>query len=237
MSRSSIIKEIANGKVDLMTSLKRAKVLFSALKNEKLKEWINYEISGYPENCTLPNYRIIKGEIIGSYFKGSMAAHIKYNNVSIPMGSMPPELVDKILSIYLFEGVKSLNHLVEVDDKSDNNLCKSLSADCFKLFNHYNNDPYMNITSARVIVSSHQLLNVLSVIESKLLDALILLEDEFGNLDDLDIDTSTKTKDEIGSITSRIEVIFYNDQRIVIGDNNKIKDSEIAATIEHKGSD
>ena len=95
----------------------------------------------------------------------------------------------------------------------------------------------MNITSARVIVSSHQILNVLSVIESKLLDALILLEDEFGNLDDLDIDTSTKTKDEIGSITSRIEVIFYNDQRIVIGDNNKIKDSEIAATIEHKGSD
>lgn len=239
MSKSKIIKDMANNTIDIMTSLKRAKVLISALSNQKIIEWINYEISGYPENSTLPDYRIIKGELIGSYFKGSMATHMQWNNVSIPLGKMPKDLTSELLSVYLYEGVNSLIHLVDMDNKSKSEslLGKNIPADYFKLFNHYNNDPYMIITSARVIISSHQILNILSVIENKLLDALILLEDEFGNLDELDIDTSTKTEEEIEKITSRIEVIFYNDQRIVIGDNNKIKDSEIAAVIDKNGNE
>lgn len=233
MSKSQIIKDIANSTIDIMTSLKRAKILISALNNNKIIEWINYEISGYPKNSTLPDYRIIKGELIGSYFKGSMASHIKCNNVSIPLGTMPKDLTDKLLSVYLYEGVNSLKYLIDMDNESEALLGKSIPADCFKWFNHYNNDPYLIITSARSIISSHQVLNVLSVIESKLLDALMLLENEFGNLDELDIDTSSKSEKEIKQITDKIEVIFYNDQRVIIGDNNKIKDSEIASVVEH----
>lgn len=233
MSKSQIIKDIANSTIDLVTSLKRAKILVSGLNNNKITEWIDYEISGYPKNSTLPDYRIIKGELMGSYFKGSMAMHIEWNNVSIPVGKMPSELEDKLLSVYFFEGVNSLNHLVEMDKQSDESVVKIISADTFGLIKQYNNDPYMNITSAQVVVSSHQILNILSVIEMKLLDALMLLEHEFGNLDELDIDTSSKSKKEIEQITGKIEVIFYTDQRIIIGDNNKIKDSEIASVVEH----
>jgi len=91
----------------------------------------------------------------------------------------------------------------------------------------------MIITSAQVIVGSHHIINIISTIENKLLDALILLENEFGNLDELDIDTSTKTPEEISKLTKELIVIIYNDQSVNIGDGNKIKDSNIASLIEN----
>ena len=56
----------------------------------------------------------------------------------------------------------------------------------------------------------------------------MLLEKEFGNLDELDIDLSTKDETEIENITNNIMVIFYNDNSVTIGDNNKMKDTNIS---------
>lgn len=233
MAKSKIIKELANGVIDITTVLKRAKVLFSEFKNEILLNWASYEISGYPENYPLPDYRILSGKLMGSYFKGSMASHMKWNNVSIPLGSMPEDMVDKLLSISLYEGVDALNHLVQQNEKAEGNVGKIIPADLFSAISLYNNDPYMIITSAQVIVGSHHIINIISTIENKLLDALILLENEFGNLDELDIDTSTKTPEEISKLTKELIVIIYNDQSVNIGDGNKIKDSNIASLIEN----
>ena len=66
-----------------------------------------------------------------------------------------------------------------------------------------------------------------SVIENRLLDALLLLEKEFGILDDLDIDTTLKSPEEIQSIAKQVYVIVYNDQSVHIGDGNKIKGTDI----------
>jgi len=46
MAKSMIIKDIANGTIDTTTALKRAKILFAALDNAELLNWVNYEISG-----------------------------------------------------------------------------------------------------------------------------------------------------------------------------------------------
>lgn len=49
MAKSKIIKDLANGEVDTITALKRAKVLVSDLENDGILRWLDYEISGYPE--------------------------------------------------------------------------------------------------------------------------------------------------------------------------------------------
>ena len=131
------------------------------------------------------------------------------------------------MSVYLFEGVDALEHLIQFNENPENRLGKQIPADCFPLFNKYNNDPFMIITSARVEVSTHNLSNVISIIENRLLDSLLLLEKEFGNLDELDIDTSGKSTLEIEEIANKITVLVYNDNRVTIGDGNKIKDSSI----------
>lgn len=221
-----IIKDIANGTIDTTTALKRAKILFAALDNAELLNWVNYEISGYPVDANLPDYRIERGALKGTYFKGSIASHIKWNDVSIPLGKMPEDVIDEFLSVPFYDGVSALKQLVENSDNGQ--LARPIPADLFPFIAKYNNDPYMNIVTARVVVSTHCVTNMFSVIENRLLDALLLLEKEFGILDDLDIDTTVKSPEEIQTIARQIYVIVYNDQSVHIGDGNRIKDTDIS---------
>lgn len=232
MARSKIIKDIANSSVDTMTALKRAKVLLSEIDNKEVNEWINCEIAGYPAEATLPDYRLARGNLFGSYFKGSMVSHMKWTNVSIPLGKMPDDLQDTLLQIEFRQSVDSLQKLIESSKAKDAQLGKVVPADFFPIIANYNEDPYMMITSAKVVFGEQCITNIFAVIENRLLDVLILLEKEFGNLDELDLDVTSKTPEDLKCIADRIILILYHDQSVTIGDNNKIKDSTIASSIE-----
>lgn len=228
MARSKIIKDLANGDVDTLTALKRAKVLLSEFDNQELKDWINNEIAGYPPDATIPDYRITKGTLVGSYFKGSMVSHMTWKNVSIPLGNMPDDQQEALLTVPFSQGVDSIKQMLE--DKNGQ-LGKVLPADIFPYIASSNDDPFMMITSARVVIGHQFLRDILSSIENRLLDVLILLEKEFGNLDELDLDLSKKTTDEIDTISNQIIVIVYNDKSVTVGDGNTIKNSTIASII------
>lgn len=232
MAKSQIIKDLANSSIDTMTALKRAKVILSEFDNEDIMNWINCEIAGYPEDASLPNYRITQGHIVGSYFKGSMANCMVFENVSIPLGEMPDEYQEKILNIQFRESVNALNHLLNNSIKNNENIYQNIPADFFPAIAKYNNNPNMIITSAKVHIGSQIINDIFSIIENKLLDILILLEKEFGNLDKLDLDTTSKTPEELQTITDKIVVIIYNDNSVTIGNDNKIKNSSIASKIE-----
>lgn len=226
MAKSRIIKDLANGTIDIEIALKRAKVLLSEFDNADIKEWINFEISGYPNTKNLPNYRVIIGMIKGSYFRGSIISNIQYKNVSLPLGKMPDKDKRELQKMYFLEGIGSLKALYEQSKSDSKNIHQPLPADLFPVFNKYNEDPYMIITSAYVEIGFHYISNIISIVENKLLDSLLLLEKEFGNLDELDIDTSNKSADEIKAISEKI-VYIINDNSINIGDNNSIKNSKI----------
>ena len=89
----------------------------------------------------------------------------------------------------------------------------------------------MIIQSVEIRLSMPQILNIFPKVENKLLDILMYLEKQFGNLDELDIDVDSKSKQEIKEITNHIYVMIYNDQSITIGDKNKIKNSNIISKI------
>lgn len=227
MAKSKIIKDLANSEIDIQIALKRAKILFSDLKNKELLKWVNNELVGYNTAEELPDYRIIEGEMFGSYFKGSMAQHIKWNNVSIPLGNMPEKEKKELLKIYIYDGVEALNNLVKQSTEKEGKLVKNIPADLLPAISLYNNDRYMMITSAKVVIGSHNITNIIAIIENRLLDALLLLENEFGCLDELDLSVSEKTKDEINDIAQKVAVIIYNDNSVNIGDGNKISNSDI----------
>ena len=231
MAKSKIILDLANSSVDTMTALKRAKVLLLELGNDKLLEWVNCEIAGYPSDAEVPEYRVVQGNLMGSYFKGSMANHMKWNNVSLPLGKMPDEIRDRILNVSFHEGVDALKKLLESADDEERQLGATLPAEFFPIIAKCNNEPYMNIISARVVIGSQFVQNIFSVIENKLLDIFMILEKEFGNLDSLDIDVSGKSEEELHKISEKMVVVIYNDNRVTVGNGNKIKDSNIASSI------
>ena len=232
MAKSKIIKELANSSIDTMTALKRAKVLFAELGNQRLVNWINCELTGYPDDAELPDYRKETGNLIGTYVVGTVGTHVKYTNVSIPLGKMPKDMKDDILNVSLRDGIYALKQLLKEHSEKSSELGKIIPADFYPLISKYNSNPYMAIATAKVVVGSQCIDNVFAIVENRLLDALILLEKEFGNLDELDLDTSGKTPKEIEDITNRIMVIVYNDHSVTVGNDNTIKGSNIASVQE-----
>ena len=83
------------------------------------------------------------------------------------------------------------------------------------------------LLSASVEISQTQVRNIFSYVENKVLDIMLLLEEEFGNLDDLDVDLLSKPEEKIREIEDKIFVIIYEDNSITIGDNNKMKNTSI----------
>ena len=73
--------------------------------------WVNYELTGYPSVDVLPEYRKKQGQLKGTYLKGSMANHMKYTNVSIPIGKMPDHIAKVFLEIPFTEGVVPVDTL------------------------------------------------------------------------------------------------------------------------------
>ena len=234
MAKSKIIKDLANSKIDVFTALKRAKVLFTALGNDNLLLWINNELSGYPNEASLPDYRIVRGTLIGSYIKGSMACHMKWTKVPIPLGEMPIEVQDALLNVLLPESVTELHKLVELSNSENNLLVKAVPADFYPYIGECNKDPLMTITSANVVISRHIIWNVLSVIENILLDILIMLEKEFGILDELDIDPSGKQLDELDELFKKLVILIYNDNGVSVGDRNRINKSNFNSLFKYQ---
>ena len=80
------------------------------------------------------------------------------------------------------------------------------------------------LMSACIEVSDIAVTEIISTVENKIMDILVALEDEFGVLDNLEIDLSSTADKEIKKTQQIIYNIIY-DNHIEIGNNNKIKDS------------
>lgn len=229
MAKSQIIKDIANNTVDLQTALKRVKVLLQEFDDEKLLEWVNYEIEGYPPDAEVPEYRKILGQPYCSYFKGSMMNHITYTDVPMSLGDMPEEQKQEFHYMDMTQGIGTLKYFVNENKE----IGRIIPAEYYPYIAKCNNDLGMIITSATVKFNMPDVFNIFPKVENKLLDILRYLEKQFGSesLDNLDIDLSSKSKEELKEITNHIYVLIYNDQSIAIGDKNKIKGSTIVSKI------
>lgn len=89
----------------------------------------------------------------------------------------------------------------------------------------------MVIQSAEIQLNMPQILNIFPKVENKLLDILRYLENQFGNLDELDIDVNNKSEQELKEIVNHIYVLIYNDQSVTIGNDNEFNNSNIASSI------
>ena len=89
----------------------------------------------------------------------------------------------------------------------------------------------MVIQSAEIQINMPQILNIFPKVENKLLDILRYLENQFGNLDELDIDVNNKSEQELKEIVNHIYVLIYNDQSVTIGNDNEFNNSNIASSI------
>lgn len=220
MAKSKIIKDLATSKVSLSAVLKQLKLLLVEFENDELTEWVNCELRGYPNTDKLPGYRKLGGVLRGTFLNYT----IKATNVSIPLLTNAPKDIFQYCSfVNITDGIEAVQEMAY----SNQSMGMQIPSSYLPYIQQYSAISMTALLSASVEISKTQVLNIMSCVENRILDILLILEKEFGCLDSLDIDFTSKSDTEISEIASKIQVVIYNDNSITIGDNNKMKDVSI----------
>ena len=154
----------------------------------------------------------------------SINYNVQCKNVPIPLKHDSPEVVKEYTRKVRFrEGVTALKKL----QMSNGKIYASIPGELLPSIQSCAAVSMTYLMHADIEVSDTIPSSILSTIENKAMDILILLEKEFGCLDDLSIDISEKDEKEIEKIAKSITIII-NDNHVEIGDDNTIKNSTIS---------
>ena len=243
MPKTKLIKELVNNEIGLLQALDRLYLIAHSLNDLDVCHWIKNEKNGYRDSEE-PSYRKTRITILGTYQIIS-SGHIEtYQNAPLPTSGIPKENLEQFNNW----GVKeSLASLIKQKEASDSGKVVGIPLDpsCFIWFENNTN---IIMRKAMLHLSPFNLETILDAIKTRVIDILLLYEDNYGPVDDFDInidDLSEKEKNDIYSASkSIIDGTFNGNTKIVVkgsnlGNGNKIKKQNEAAiylTTEKKGN-
>lgn len=201
--------------MDIDIALQNLMAILYCLDDESLINWTKKELEGYSIHDELPEYRKLKGRVMASFFVG----YTQYPKRQFGIAHLDKDMQEKLLSINIYN---SISALIEMRN-SEGSIGRPIAPEFYAILQSNSNS---HITSASVEIGLSSISDIISKIRGKILETLLFLEKEFGNLDELDVDISIKKPEEVKSIIKNIEIKLY-DNSVSIGDNNKIKGSHI----------
>ncbi|WP_319995716.1 hypothetical protein [Trichococcus shcherbakoviae] len=200
MAKSQVIKDLATNKISLEETLQRLLVIIMYLGNYELENWITEELNGYRDKSKIPIYRRNIGyRLLYSGINGNF----QITNNPLPIEWLPKQLRDSIDSIDAKESIRIIEKVIENKERVANDLTylasliyKDTGVQCTKIIQEYSNISYQGIVSN---------------VKTKLLQILINIEQEFGELDSLDINLESKTEEQVGLLNEKIKNVISFD--------------------------
>lgn len=218
MAKSKVIKELANNEITLEVALNRLLIISSDIGNKGLANWVEKELNGYNDGDTTPPYRIAKNSL---FRYSGINGGFQVTNAPLPLQNLINKKDQQRFYINLNEGIKTIQDFVT--DNGENQYGKDLTSLASSVYEMCGIQCY----SIQQIVPKNAFTNVINTVKTILLKVFIKLDKEYGNLDNLDIDTTAKTVDQINQINTIINNFIYTDNSISIGDKNRIENSKI----------
>ena len=215
MARSKIIVDFVQDNIPLSKMLLRLKTLIFELHNAEILEWINCEINGYDETKEVPEYRKIRGDVTCEIFQINRII----KNICLPLNSNDEHII-KITTCPCKDSVAAIERMMNKEDGT------FMSVIPIAAYPYLQKNVKINgyIQNARVTYATHQFSDIYSAIKNKVLDIILTLEQECGILDSYDLNFTETSREKIIQI---IQNIIFEDNSISIGNNNKIKDTNI----------
>jgi hypothetical protein len=110
---SQIQADILDEKVSLSTILRKAKVLAAELSSDELAAWAARELDGYNERSELPDYRIFRTSVFGTYTNGYWL--IKNHGLSL-FEIKDDWLREQLQTFHILEGVRSVEKYAQMKE-------------------------------------------------------------------------------------------------------------------------
>lgn len=181
MPKSKVIADAVNGAVPLERTLRRLEVLAHDVGNEKLERWAECEIEGY-DVSEVPDYRIASSL---NFTYSGINGNCRVSNASLSFTFFSEEILEDLKKVPFREGIATLTKLGnadslvhvdrsylagEVSDKSKGVIS------CLSISQNFPPDYFKGVVGKAT---------------TRAIKALMMLEDQYGSLDDLGIEVDS----------------------------------------------
>ena len=197
-----IRSDLVNESASLSNTLRKAKILASAIGLREFREWVDSELSGYSDREDVPSYRRFKPTNLGT-FSGPFQSGVK--NMVLPTYNLPPEVKDFAENLCFFDGVGALEA-----QASDDHQWK-WSQEMVLLAREF-----LQMSGGLVLVDAHQpipahtISGILDQVKNKLLDFVLGLQS--SNVTSEDLENRTVETETVRNI---FHVTIHGDRNIV----------------------
>lgn len=197
-----IRSDLLNQSADLSNTLRKAKVLASIMGLCEFRDWVDHELSGYPNSSRLPDYRKFTPTNLGT-FSGPFQSGA--TNVVLPTISLPDPVKDFAETFEFFDGVAALQV-----QKSDEHVRRWPQELIFLARDSIKMSGGMVLADAHQPIPAHVISGILDQVKNKLLDFILGLQEENITSDDL---MNRTIKPEVARNLFNINI--YGDRNIV----------------------
>ena len=216
MAKSKIIKQLANNEITVATALNRLLIIASDIESDELYSWVDNELNGYERSDDLPDYRKVD---VPSFRYSGINGSFQVTNYPLPIQYFDKSTRDTIIPVNIYDSIDNLCNIAS--QTTNQGRIRDLTGLAGEIYKN------IGIQCSRIeqVITVDVYRDIVNKIKTKLLKVLIALDKAYGCLDELDIDISSKTEEEVKTINKQIINII--DKSIHIGDGNKIDKSEI----------
>ena len=177
MPKSKIIIDAVNGDVPIDKSLKRLQVLAHDVYNKELEKWAENELTGYLDSSEVPEYRETKS--LNIVYSGFNLA-LQVNNVPLPIGYLDNDTLNEVVNVAIREDILSVQKFADTEPGGYRDL-SFLAGEVLK------KSGGIQCVSIQQLVPSSAYGKILAEVNSRIIRALMMLEDQHGKLDKLGI--------------------------------------------------
>lgn len=226
MAKSKIIKDLISGKVELAQALERVLVIAMEINDIETIKWIKKEKQGYDKDETVPNYRMVSLTPMGSFQVVSMGYIHSYSNQALATMGVPDWYKESYQNYSFRQGITQIIDQYKALDDKNIKYGIPVPPEMYPCFEEGTN---MSITNAYLYYSRTELEKIIDAVKTRIIELLVLLEKNFGVLDDLDIDLDDYKTDEIKRLQEACSVVIKGDNNgdTYIITNSKVKKSNI----------
>lgn len=193
-----LLKDIQDAAIDVSTDvislLRKCKVLAARLGNPDFKRWVDHELNGYPSREDLQKYRILKVQSHGN-FSGPFGSGLR--NVAIPPTCLPKEWRDMASTAYLTAGLSAYNALLERDPDKPGTLMIPWPPDLLPHIQVYED---MSCYAAWRQIPRNAIVNLIDTIRNRILDFVLEIVALSPQKDKESIKTESLPKDQVRQV-------------------------------------
>jgi len=218
----SLLREIQNSAVSsdesVASLLRKCKILAARLGSIEFKEWVDYELNGYPRIEDIPKYRIITIAIRGD-FSGAFGSGL--TNGEIPLSCIPDEFKETLAKTHFAHPVSSLESLIE---ESDGGSVKEYwPADVTRALGR---KVYRDMTCLQAwkVIPTNRLIGILDIIRNKVLSFVLEIEGESPDAGDAPVNSNPVAEETVKQIFNTY--ITGNVQNLATG-NKRVKQNAV----------